>query len=289
MNYKKNVSIVGAGYMGFGIAKNLMENNFNLKVIAHKNRKPIEKLILLGAEEVNNYDDLINNIDCLIICVTNTPVAKSIAKIINSKFVKETVIIDITTHSKSGSFEMSEIFENSNIKYVECPVMGGPVQAEEGILGGIVGANINDFNKAKIYLDAFCKNYFHFGEVGYGAKTKLICNFLSLGTTTFVIETIKAAERLNIDLEKFYSVTKLGSGNSGALSRIADKAIKGDYTGYIFSVDNTIKDLTYINDLLKDMPNAEKLSSLSKSFYENASNNGLGNSLISELIKKDNN
>ena len=47
MNYKKNVSIVGAGCMGFGIAKNLMENNFNLKVIAHKNRKPIEKLIIL--------------------------------------------------------------------------------------------------------------------------------------------------------------------------------------------------------------------------------------------------
>ena len=84
-------------------------------------------------------------------------------------------------------------------------------------------------------------------------------------------------------------VAKLGSGNSGALARIADKVIRGDYKGYIFSVDNTIKDLTYINDLLKDMPNAEKLSSLSKSFYENASNNGLGNSLISELIKKDHN
>ena len=119
-----------------------------------------------------------------------------------------------------------------------------------------------------------------------GAKTKLICNFLSLGTTTFVIETIKAAEKYNIDLKKFYSVAKLGSGNSGALSRIADKAIEGDYKGYIFSVNNTLKDLTYIHDLFSDMPNAEKFSSLTKSFYQDASDKGFGDLLISELIKK---
>ena len=38
----KNVGFIGAGYMGYGIAKNLLKNNFNLKVIAHNNRKPIE-------------------------------------------------------------------------------------------------------------------------------------------------------------------------------------------------------------------------------------------------------
>ena len=97
---------------------------------------------------------------------------------------------------------------------------------------------------------------------------------------------MKAANHFNIDLQKLYDVAKLGSGNSGALTRIADKAIHGDYKGYIFSVDNTVKDLSYINDMLKDLPNAEKLSSLAKSFYEEASNHGDGNLLISELIKK---
>ena len=102
----------------------------------------------------------------------------------------------------------------------------------------------------------------------------------------FVIESIKAANHFNIDLQKLYDVAKLGSGNSGALKRIADKAVKDDYTGYIFSVDNTLKDFTYINEMLKDLPNAEKLSSLAKSFYEDASKKGYGNLLVSELIKK---
>ena len=139
----------------------------------------------------------------------------------------------------------------------------------------------------KIYFNSFCKDYFYFGPVGMGAKTKLICNFLSLGTTTFVIETVKAIEKLNIDLNKFYSVAKLGSGNSGALDRIADKAIKGNYKGYVFSVDNTYKDLNYINDLVSDLPNANKLSKMAKSFYKQASIKGFGDLLVSELIDKE--
>ena len=54
----------------------------------------------------------------------------------------------------------------------------------------------------------------------------------------------------------------------------------------MFSVNNTLKDLTYINELLQDMPNAEKLSSVTKSFYEEAKAKGHGDLLISELIKK---
>jgi len=283
---RKKIGFIGVGHMGYGISLNLIKNNFKLKIIAHKNRKPIEKLKLLNAEEVNNYKELTHDIDCLFICVTDTKIAKEIANKIINDLSEKIFIIDITTHSKNGSLEMKDIFDKKNIKYIECPVMGGPKQAEEGILGGIIGSSKKDFESTKIYFNSFCKDYFYFGPVGMGAKTKLICNFLSLGTTTFVIETVKAIEKLNIDLNKFYSVAKLGSGNSGALSRVADNAIKGNYKGYIFSVNNIVKDLNYIHELVSDMPNAEKLTTLSKSFYQEAKDNGFGNLLVSELIKK---
>ena len=99
----KNIGFIGAGLMGFGIAKNLIKNNFNLKVIAHNNRKPIKKLVSLGAKEVNDYKKLTKEINCLFICVTNTPVAKEIAKNICYKLQKGTFVIDITTHKENGS------------------------------------------------------------------------------------------------------------------------------------------------------------------------------------------
>ena len=274
-----NVGFIGVGYMGYGIAKNILKKGNNLFVIANKKTAPIEKIVSDGAIEVKSYNELCEkNLDALFLCVTNTPIALSIAEKVSTLLKDNTLIVDVTTHNQNGSIQMEQIFSKQKINYIECPVMGGPVQAEEGVCGGIVGASEENFKKSEVYLKTFCKDYFHFGEVG---------NFLSLGTATNVIEFIKSAKKLDIDLEKLFAVAKLGSGNSTALNRIFDNVLKDDYTGFKFSTSNTLKDLTYIHEMLKDLGNAEKLADVKKSFYKKAVEDGNGDLFISELIQKD--
>jgi len=283
----KKVGFIGSGYMGYGMAKNLIKE-FDVYVIAHKNRKPIDKLIKEGATEVFTYKELLNlNLDCLMMCVTNTPIAINIAEELVTLISNELLIIDLTTHNKNGTTKMKNIFNSPNIKYTVNPVMGGPVQSEQGVLGGIWGGDIKDFDNSKIFLQSFCKNVFNFGSVEKAAQAKLLSNFLSLLTTTTVIEFFRSAKMLDIDINLLCDVAKLGSGNSGALNRIADKALQGDYKGYVFSVNNTLKDLTYINELMKDSNNAEELSKLAINFYQSAKDKGMGDLLVSELIEKD--
>ncbi len=286
MNNKK-VGFIGAGYMGFGMAKNLIKD-FDVYVIAHKNREPIDKLIKEGATEVFSYKELLNlNLNCLMMCVTNTPIAINIAEELVSSINNELLIIDLTTHNKNGTIRMKNIFHSSKIQYTVNPVMGGPVQSEEGVLGGIWGGDKKDFDDSKLFLQTFCKNVFNFGSVEKAAQAKLLSNFLSLLTTTTVIEFFRSAKKLDIDINLLCDVAKLGSGNSGALNRIADKALQGDFKGYVFSVNNTLKDLTYINDLMKNSNNAEELSKLAMNFYKSAKDKGMGDLLVSELIEKE--
>ena len=283
----KNVGFIGVGYMGYGIAKNILKNNNNLFVVANKNREPIEKIVKEGAEEVNSFEDFTNkNLDALFMCVTNTPIAKTISEKISKILNDKTIIIDITTHNKTGSIETDTIFKKNNIGYVECPVMGGPVQAEEGVLGGIVGASEENFKKAEPYLKFFCKEYFYFGEVGMGAKSKLLNNFLTLGNAALVNHLAIGAKELGLDLQKVYDVAKLGSGNSAALNRVFDNLLKGDFTGFKFTASNSVKDLTYIQDLLKDFPEAKKVAEINKNYFQKAVDQGYGENFISELINK---
>ena len=282
-----NVGFIGVGYMGYGMAKNLLKKH-NVYIFAHKNRKPVNKLIKIGAKELKTYSEIKNiKIDCLMMCVTNTPIAINVANKIKSYLNSNTLVIDLTTHDKNGALKMNKIFQSKKISYNFCGVMGGPVQSEQGILGGIYGGKKNDFPKCKKYLNSFCKSVFNFGDVSKASSAKLLSNFLSLMTTTSVIEFFKSAKKLGINIKLLCDVARLGSGNSGALDRIANKAIKGNYKGYVFSVDNTYKDLNYINDLVSDLPNANKLSKLAKSFYKEASKKGFGNFLVSELIDKE--
>ena len=283
----KNIGFVGVGYMGYGIAKNILKNKHKLYVIANKNRKPIDKIVKEGAEEINSLEEFNNKkLDALFMCVTNTPIAKEIAKKLTKVLKENTLVIDITTHNKIGSTETEKIFKLNNINYVECPVMGGPIQSEEGILGGIVGATDDNFKLAEPLLKLFCKNYFHFGKVGMGAKSKLLNNFLTLGNAALINHMAKTAKKLNIDLQKLFDVAKLGSGNSAALSRVFDNLLKNDYTGFKFTAKNSVKDLTYIQDLLKDFPEAEKVAEVNKKYFQKAVDNGYGESFISELINK---
>ena len=144
------VGFIGVGYMGYGIAKNLIKHGHKLFVVANKNRVPIDKIVYDGAEEAKDIPELCNNdLDALFLCVTNTPIAISIAEKLSDLLTSKTLIIDITTHNQNGSKDMEMVFAKKDISYVECPVMGGPVQAEEGVLGGIVGASQENFKKGR--------------------------------------------------------------------------------------------------------------------------------------------
>ena len=39
------VGFIGVGWMGFGIANNILKNNHELFVIANKNRKQIDRIV----------------------------------------------------------------------------------------------------------------------------------------------------------------------------------------------------------------------------------------------------
>ena len=283
----KNIGFIGVGYMGYGIAKNILKTGHKLYVVANKNRKPIDKIVKDGAEEIKSLEEFSNKkLDALFMCVTNTPIAKSISEKISKILDNKTIVIDITTHNKTGSIETEEIYKLNNINYIECPVMGGPTQAEEGVLGGIVGGSEENFQLAEPYLKIFCKDYFYFGSVGMGAKSKLLNNFLTLNNVVLINHFAKTANELGLDLKKLFDVAKLGSGNSIALNRIFENLLKGDFTGFKFTATNSVKDLSYIQDLLKDFPDAEKITELNKNYFQKAVDNGYGENFISELINK---
>ena len=75
-------------------------------------------IVNIGAKEVSSYVDLFSkNLDCLMICVTNTPIAITIAEKIFPLIKNKLLIIDLTTHDKTGTTDMKNIFHSNKIKY----------------------------------------------------------------------------------------------------------------------------------------------------------------------------
>ena len=99
---------------------------------------------------------------------------------------------------------------------------------------------------------------------------------------------MKAARDFEVDWEKFYNLTSRGSGHSISLDRIAPKAIEGNYDSYAFSIENTLKDLSYIRDIFDSEQDYGKLTLLLVDIYQNSSDAGKAEQFISKRLELDN-
>ena len=284
--YNKNkIGFIGAGIMGQGMVQNLLEAGHEVNVIAHRNRRPIEELVALGAKEMTSLSDMASCCNIFILCLPSSQVVMSVCDVLFSLVLPKTIIIDCTTNQLFTVKELAKQAKFAQLKYVEAPLTGGQQQSKDAMLGAIVGCDIDDFAMVSNVLKPCCSQIERLGELGMGATTKLISNFLALGTATLVVEAMKVAHNLGVDWEKFYKLSSQGSGHSMSLDRIAPKAISGTHDGYVFTIANTVKDMEYISELLSDQPDAAAITEVFLRIYKNAANDGRQDALLSSRLE----
>ena len=284
--YNKNkIGFIGAGIMGQGMVQNLLEAGHEVNVIAHRNRRPIEALVALGAKEMTSLSDMASCCNIFILCLPSSQVVMSVCDVLFSLVLPKTIIIDCTTNQLFTVKELAKQAKFAQLKYVEAPLTGGQQQSKDAMLGAIVGCDIDDFAMVSNVLKPCCSQIERLGELGMGATTKLISNFLALGTATLVVEAMKVANNLGVDWEKFYKLSSQGSGHSMSLDRIAPKAISGTHDGYVFTIANTVKDMEYISELLSDQPDAAAITEVFLRIYKNAANDGRQDALLSSRLE----
>ena len=284
--YNKNkIGFIGAGIMGQGMVQNLLEAGHEVNVIAHRTRRPIEELVALGAKEMTSLSDMASCCNIFILCLPSSQVVMSVCDVLFPLVLPKTIIIDCTTNQLFTVKELAKQAKFAQLKYVEAPLTGGQQQSRDAMLGAIVGCDIDDFAMVSNVLKPCCSQIERLGELGMGATTKLISNFLALGTATLVVEAMKVANNLGVDWEKFYKLSSQGSGHSMSLDRIAPKAISGTHDGYVFTIANTVKDMEYISELLSDQPDAAAITEVFLRIYKNAANDGRQDALLSSRLE----
>ena len=278
------IGLIGAGLMGHGMATNILAAGHELHVVAHRNRQPIEDLVSRGAVEAASTAALGALVDIVVLCVTGTPAAQKVIDALTPVLQPGMLVIDTTTNTSGSPEAFSSTLARLDVTYVEAPVTGGAQQAREGVLGAIVGCDKDLPRDARDVLSCFCRQIEQFGPAGAGARAKLVSNFLALGTAALVIETFRKARALGVHWQKLYELAQHGSGKSVGLDRIAGGAVAGDFKGYKFSVDNSVKDLSYFADLAeKNSCNSDLIPAL-LDVFSSAASNGHGSRMISELL-----
>ncbi len=285
----KKIGFIGVGLMGHGMAKNLVEKGFPTTVLGHKNRAPVEDLVKRGAREAKNVSELVKASEIVLLCVTgSTQVEDLIYRKggILEGAVSGQIVVDTSTSLPGSSLKIAADLKAKSVRFVDAPLTRTPVEAEQGRLNTMVGADGATFREIEPALKAFCENIFHVGEVGAGHKIKLINNCAAIGQMVLIAEALTACAKLGVDPKKYFALVSTGAANSGIFQMLAGKAVDGDFGGLQFGLANALKDVRYYNQMAMEFGVAGAMAAATLQTLTQAVNLGFGGPehLVASLV-----
>lgn len=127
-----------------------------------------------------------------------------------------TLVIDCTSGDPERSRRIAERLRERGVALVDAPVSGGVVGAEAGTLTAMVGAEGEDFDRARGVLEVFCGTILHVGPIGAGHALKAVSNAILASNIIAVAEGMTAAVKAGVPAATALEVLNASNARSFA-------------------------------------------------------------------------
>jgi 3-hydroxyisobutyrate dehydrogenase-like beta-hydroxyacid dehydrogenase len=284
----KRVGFIGAGLMGHGMAKNIVEKGFPLTVLAHRNRKPIEDLLGRGAREAASAAELARSSDVVILCVPSSVEVETC--VLGPGGILEgaragLIVIDTTTAEPASTTRVAAALAAKGVRFADAPLTRSPKDAWEGRLNVLVGAEPELFEAIRPVLATFAENILHVGPLGSAHKMKLINNFMSQGIAALVGEALTTATKAGVDLGKLFELVSKGGANSSVFQRMMPWVLGTGASGMEFQLKNSCKDMRYYTRLAEQVGATAFIGEAIHQSYVMAVAQGEGDSYVPAIAR----
>ncbi len=249
-----------------------------------------------GAKVYNNTTDLARNSQFVLTMLPNNQiVTETYEGIVGSDGVKpDTMFIDSSTVDPAVSQYVQKIISAKGAQFVDAPVSGGVMGAENATLTFMVGGTAEEFEKVKPVLEGMGRKITHCGKTGMGEAAKLCNNMMLAISMIGTAETMNLAIRLGLDPKVFNEIINVSTGRSWASE--VNNPVPGlnpgtppsnKYEGG-FSTALITKDLGLASSVATASNTPIALGALSHQIYRTLIAKGLGNkdfSVVYDFIK----
>ena len=263
------IGFIGTGLMGLPMAKNLLKSDFKLKVFNRSINKA-EPLKEFGAEISKTLGEVVKDNDFIITMLTDDSAVDAIMN--NSDLLENlksgSTVIDMSSVKPTTATKYGNSLKSKNINYLDAPVSGGTIGAEEASLAIMVGGEQSVFDNSINILKAM-GNPTLVGPIGSGQ----------------VSEAITLREKAGADPVKLIKALSGGWADSKILQTHGKRMIDKDFTpkGKTFT---HLKDMNNILECANSYNTHLPISNLVKEMYKTLVDNGHGNTDHSSLYNE---
>ncbi len=280
------IGFIGTGLMGFPMAKNLLQKKLDLKVFSRtlEKSKPLKKY---GAIITNSLSEVVKDVDIVITMLTDDDAVEKVLgdkKFLNS-LKPSSIIIDMSSVKPKIAIKYGKLLKEKNLDFLDAPVSGGTIGAEEGNLAIMVGGD------QKVYDNTFdvlkvMGNPTLVGPIGSGQVSKLANQIIVGVTIGAVAEAITLCEKAGVDGNKFIKALSGGFADGKILQNHGKRMIDKNFTPK-GKVSTHLKDMNNIlecaNDYNTDLPISKLIKEMFNSLVKNGNQNDDHSALYKEI------
>ena len=279
------IGFIGTGLMGFPMAKNLLDKSLDLNVFSRtiEKAKPLEKI---GAKISNSLSEAVKDVDIVITMLTDDD---AVEKVLSDQGFQENLkkgstVVDMSSIKPKIAIKCGNFLKDKGINFLDAPVSGGTIGAEQATLAIMVGGDQKVFDQIKDVLKVM-GNPTLVGPIGSGQVSKLANQIIVGVTIGAVAEAITLCEKAGVDGNKFIQALAGGFADGKILQNHGKRMIDKDFSPK-GKVSTHLKDMNNILECAGDFNTQLPISNLIKDMFKSLVENGNDNDDHSALYKE---
>jgi len=228
---KEKVGFIGLGLMGRPMCLNLHQAGVHV-VAYNRSRAALESIAAEGVNTAESLHAIAGQCDTIIIMVADTKAVEDVL-LGNDGLAHAlrpgSLIIDMGTTAALTTRQLAQAVQDLGGEYVDAPVSGGVVGAEQASLAIMAGGTKAAFQRARPLLEILGKNITHVGEVSSGHVAKAANQVIVGLTIGAVAEALALAKRAGVDPAKVRAALRGGFADSRILELHGQRMIDGAF------------------------------------------------------------
>lgn len=286
MNHSR-IGFIGMGLMGTPMSLRLFSAGLPVTVW-NRSEEKLAPLQAAGVNIATTLQELVENSDIIMLCVSDTAAVESIVfaqnGLINS-MTERHVLVDFSSIDPAATRHMAEQLKNvTGTAWIDAPVSGGVAGAEQGTLAIMAGGDEDKIDALRPVLAHLSQRVTRMGEVGAGQVTK-ICNQMIVSCNVLVMAEVMAlAERSGVDASQLPIALKGGFADSTPLQLTGPRMAASEFEPVKWHVKTLLKDLDMAKVLAQSMHSATPMAALGAEIMRLHASQGYNNSDPSTLV-----
>ena len=213
------IAFLGLGLMGKPMAIRLFLAGYNLRVW-NRTKSKTQELSDIGMDVYDDPSLAVNSngisANIVITMLEAGPAVTEMIGVILPKLTPGAMLIDMSSTQQTEAQGFAAVLTQNDIGFIDAPVSGGVVGAQNGDLAIMVGASQEHFEKVETILAVFGRPT-RVGLPGTGQLTKLCNQLIVGGTINIVAEALLLAQAGGADPQSVRHALRGGFAESRVL------------------------------------------------------------------------